>query len=149
MRIVWVGGGRGGVNLVSSDFYWKRWQVDTLKLIFAQAFNPRPCYNTQRILTASKKVMGSMFIAKDVKDVHTAAMSPNRRNSLPCTVMTSRQRSSNQRVGCLLCSVVRTYKGSQDLRQVCRSGRLLRSVWISSLITATPHRNRIITSLLF
>ena len=33
-------------------------------------------------------------------------MAPNRRNSLPCTVRSSRQRLFNQRIGCLLLYVV-------------------------------------------
>ncbi len=63
-------------------------------------------------------------IAKDVKrftyccqmrDINSMsrgnALAPNRRNSAPCTVRTSRQRSFNQRVNCLLCSIVRIYEG--------------------------------------
>ena len=38
------------------------------------------------------------------------ALAPNRCKPLPFTVMTSRQRSCNQRVGCLICSVVRIYE---------------------------------------
>ena len=47
------------------------------------------------------------------------ALAPNWCNSLPCTVKTSRQMSSNQRVGCQLCSVVRIYEvyGSKDMRK--------------------------------
>ena len=37
------------------------------------------------------------------------ALAPNRRNSLPCTVRISRQRSCNQRVGCLQCTVPRVW----------------------------------------
>ncbi len=37
------------------------------------------------------------------------AYAPNRRNSLTYTVRTSRQRSCNQGVGCLLCSIARIY----------------------------------------
>ena len=35
------------------------------------------------------------------------ALAQNKRNSLPCTVRTSRQRSCNQRVSCLLYSMAR------------------------------------------
>ena len=35
------------------------------------------------------------------------ALAQNRRNSIPCTVRTSRQRACNQRVGCLLCNMAR------------------------------------------
>ena len=45
----------------------------------------------------------------------------NRHNSLPCTVRTSRQRSCIKRVGCLLCSMAKTYDlcdGSLDKRKM-------------------------------
>ncbi len=38
------------------------------------------------------------------------ALAPNRCNSLSCKVRTSRQKLCNQRVGCLLCSVVSIYE---------------------------------------
>ena len=80
--------------------------------------------------------MGSILspnrvIAKDVKSctyccyircvtlivcVGGNALAPNRRNSLPCTVRTSRQRSCNQRVGCL------QQLGSRALGPAKRSG---------------------------
>ena len=54
------------------------------------------------------KLMGSILVvAKDVS--RGKALAPNRRNVLPCTAKTSRQRSCNQRVGCLLFSLVRIY----------------------------------------
>ncbi len=43
-------------------------------------------------------------------------------NSLPCTVRSSRQKSYNQRVGCLLYSMARIFdiwNGSLDKRNVC------------------------------
>ncbi len=44
-----------------------------------------------------------------IERVREIALTINRRNSLPCTVRTSRRRSSNQMVGCLLCSMARIY----------------------------------------
>jgi len=38
-------------------------------------------------------------------------LAPNRRISLPCKVWTFIQRSYNQGVGCLLCSLVSIYEG--------------------------------------
>ena len=87
---------------------------------------------------------------------------PNRRNSVPCTVRTSRQRSCNQRVGCLLLyvvvwlrsmiygmglwinargavwslAVVRLVPDAWPKPQVVP---LLLSGWLSSSSTATPH----------
>ena len=52
------------------------------------------------------------------------ALALNRRNSLPCTVSSFRQRSYNQSVDCLLCSMARIYdllEGSLDQSMVCRS----------------------------
>ena len=49
------------------------------------------------------------------------ALTPNRRNSLPYTVKTSRKGPCNQRVGCLLCSMARIddiLDGSSDKRKV-------------------------------
>ncbi len=48
-------------------------------------------------------------------------VAPSIRNSLPCTLRTSRQRSFNQRISCLLGSMARIYKlwdGSLDKRKV-------------------------------
>ncbi len=53
--------------------------------------------------------------------VRCSAVAPNMRNSLPCTVRTSKQRSCNKRVGCLLCSMAMIYDlwyGSLDKRKV-------------------------------
>ena len=69
--------------------------------------------------------MGSILVvAKDVS--RGKALAPNRRNVLPCTAKTSRQRSCNQRVGCLLFSLVRIYEEdrSKDMRKVFGSGLL-------------------------
>ncbi len=51
------------------------------------------------------------------------------------------KRRAIERVGCLLCSVVRIYEGdgSIDQRKVRRSGPLLWSERLSSSSTATPH----------
>ncbi len=68
-------------------------------------------------------------IAKDVESLPTAinstsrvnALAPNRYNSLPCKVRTSKLSSSNKRVGCLLCSMARIYnlwEGTLDQRKV-------------------------------
>ncbi len=49
------------------------------------------------------------------------AVAPNRCNSVPCTVRTSRQRSCDRRVGCLLFSMPRIYdlrNGSLDRHKV-------------------------------
>ena len=45
------------------------------------------------------------------------AVAPNKRNSVPCTVRTSRQWSCNQRVSCLVYRVVRIYVGKRVLEQ--------------------------------
>ena len=45
------------------------------------------------------------------------ALSKKRRNSLPCTVRTSRQSSCNQRVGCLKRLKYKQYDIGQDLIQ--------------------------------
>ncbi len=67
------------------------------------------------------------------------------------TVRTSRQRSCNQRVKCVLCSMAMIYDlldgwidGSVDQRKVCGSGSLLWSGigWLSSSSTAIPHRSK-------
>ena len=62
-------------------------------------------------------------------------LAPNRRNLLPCAVRTSRQRSCNLRVGCLLCSKVKIYEGngSQDLRKVLGCGVLLWLGWLQTI----------------
>ncbi len=67
----------------------------------------------------------------------------NRRNSLVCTIRTSRQRSYNQRVVCLLCSMARIYDlwdSSLDNGQSQGgwSGPLLWSGWLWSSSTVTP-----------
>ena len=80
-------------------------------------------YHVEHPLGVVGKVMGSMLglncvIAKDVKSCTSCyyvismsrrnALTQNRCNSIPCTVKISRQRSCNERVGCLLC---RIYEG--------------------------------------
>ncbi len=44
-----------------------------------------------------------------IVQVRGDALATNRCNSLPCKLRTFRQRSFNQRVGCLLCSMARIY----------------------------------------
>ena len=67
------------------------------------------------------------------------ALTPNRRNSLPCTALTSRQKSCNQRVCCLLCSIARISIGWVfGQAQGALSGPLLWSGWVSS--SSTDHR---------
>ena len=58
-----------------------------------------------------------LYLMRDIKSMRRGnALSLNRRTSLPCTVRTSRQRSCNQRVGCL------KLLGSRALGPAKRSG---------------------------
>ena len=65
------------------------------------------------------------------------ALAPNRRNSLPCRVRTSRQRSCHESVGCLLYSVVRFYEVGRG--GFCAS--LVPCFGQDDYRAATPHRN--------
>ncbi len=65
---------------------------------------------------------------------------PNKRNSLPCTISTSRHRSCKQRFGCLLFRIARIYEsrvGSLDQRKVRGSGPLLWSAINPKYISPT------------
>ena len=80
-----------------------------------------------------------------MRDIYSSsrrdALAPNRRNSLPCTVRTFRQKSCIQSIGCLLCIMAMIYDlwdRSLDKRKV--RGLVLCSGWLSISSTATPHR---------
>ena len=83
-------------------------------LLFLATSNPTRIRGVTRSVSA-RRLEGDGYDAKakklyllllcQMRDINSMsrgnALAPNRHNSVPCTVRTSRQRSCNQRVGCL------------------------------------------------
>ena len=127
---------------------------------------------TRRATARHEKVMGSMLgqncvIAKYVKSCNFCCygicatlivrvggnvFAPNRRNSLPCTVRTSRQWSCNQKVGCLLWDVFVDLKAMYvyHKQRICIRSQLdLKEISCNTICAVSLHLSMFVCSVFF
>ena len=113
--------------LVQRGFALRWFCIFWICMILEYLHTDKPAFGTGR-LGVCCSAMAAWFSAlqfqiRNIIDMSMGnALAPNRSNSLPCPVWTSRQRSCNQTVGCLLCSMAKIYDlwyRSFDKHKVC------------------------------